>query len=318
MKQPYLTVSFAPHIHYKATTSRIMRDVIIALTPAFAVSIVVFGLQAALVTVTCVASCVFFEWAYEKLLKKKVTTRDLSAVVTGILLAFNLPVTIPLWQAVIGSFIAIIMVKQLFGGLGKNFANPAITARIVMFLAFPATMTTWVQLHDVVSTATPMADAVSAATPLMLMSRGEYESLPSIWSMIIGTRGGCLGETSNIALLIGGIYLLKRRVITWHTPVMFIGTVVIMTTLLGAKPMYHLFAGGLFLGAIFMATDYPTTPNTNTGRIIFGIGCGILTVLIRLYGSYPEGVSFSILFMNMLVPYINKFTLIKAFGGVKA
>jgi len=313
-----MIVSYAPHIRDRIAVNRIMLDVIIALTPAFIASILIFGHRAALITGVCVGTCVFSEWIYQKAMKKTTTVGDLSAVITGMLLAFNLPVEIPVWQAMFGSLVAIILVKQLFGGLGKNFANPAITARIVMFLAFPATMTTWVQLHDVVSTATPMADAVSAATPLMLMSRGEYESLPSIWSMIIGTRGGCLGETSNIALLIGGIYLLKRRVITWHTPVMFIGTVVIMTTLLGAKPMYHLFAGGLFLGAIFMATDYPTTPNTNTGRIIFGIGCGILTVLIRLYGSYPEGVSFSILFMNMLVPYINKFTLIKAFGGVKA
>jgi electron transport complex protein RnfD len=285
-----------------------MLDVIIALIPAFIASIWIFGPRAALVTGVCVASCVFFEWAFQKLTKRSVTISDFSAVVTGILLAFNLPVGIPLWQTVFGSAVAIIFVKQIFGGIGKNFANPAITARVVMFIAFSTTMTTWVQLPD----------AVSAATPLMLMSRGEYESLPAIWNMIIGTRGGCLGETSNVALLLGGIYLLIRRVIKWHTPVAFIGTVVVLTAIFGGSPIYHLFAGGLFLGAIFMATDYPTTPQTNSGRLIFGIGCGVLTVLIRLYGSYPEGVSFSILLMNVLVPYINKLTLTKPLGGVRA
>jgi len=303
-----MTVSFAPHITSKATVNRIMLDVIIALMPAFGMSIWIFGWRAALVTGVCVASCVFFEWAFQKIMKRQVTAGDFSAVITGMLLAFNLPVEIPLWQAVFGSAVAIIFVKQIFGGLGKNFANPAITARVVMFLAFSTTMTTWVQLPD----------AVSAATPLMLMSRGEHESLPAIWNMIIGTRGGCLGETSNIALLAGGIYLLIRRVIRWHTPVAFIGTVVVLTAIFGDLPQYHLFAGGLFLGAIFMATDYPTSPQTSLGRIIFGIGCGVLTVLIRLYGSYPEGVSFAILLMNMVVPYINKFTLTKPLGGMKA
>jgi electron transport complex protein RnfD len=285
-----------------------MLDVVIALVPAFIASVFIFGYRAALVTVVCVGSCVLFEMAFQKALKKQVTINDFSAVITGMLLAFNLPVDIPLWQAVFGSCVAIIFVKQLFGGLGKNFANPAITARIVMFLAFSTTMTTWVQLPD----------AVSSATPLMLMKRGEFESLPALWNMFIGTRGGCIGETSALALLIGGIYLLIRRVITWHTPVTFIATVFVLTALFGELPEYHLLAGGLLLGAIFMATDYPTTPQTSNGRIIFGIGCGILTVVIRLYGSYPEGVSFAILLMNMLVPYINKITLRKALGGVKA
>ena len=214
---------------------------------------------------------------------------------------------IPIWQAVFGSFVAIVLVKQLFGGIGKNFANPAITARIVMFLAFAVTMTTWVQLPD----------AISSATPLALIKRGELNALPGIWNMIIGTRGGCLGETSSLALLIGGVYLLIRRMITWHAPVTFIATVVLLSAIFGQLPIYHLFAGGLFLGAIFMATDYATTPQTSLGRVVFGIGAGILTVVIRLYGSYPEGVSFAILIMNILVPYINQLTLKKALGGVK-
>ena len=304
-----MIVSFSPHIRDKITTNKIMLDVIIALVPAFIASIWIFGPRAALVTCVCVVSCVFFEWVYQKAMKKPVTVNDFSACVTGVLLAYNLPVTIPLWQAIFGCAIAIVLVKQLFGGIGKNFANPALTARIVMFLAFSTTMTTWVQ----------MPDAVSSATPLMLMARGEFDSLPPLWNMIIGTRGGCLGETSSIALLIGGIYLLCRRVITWHAPITFIATTFVLTAILGDFSMvpYHLLGGGLIIGAFFMATDYPTTPQTNKGRIIFGIGCGIFTVIIRLYGNYPEGVSFAILFMNMLVPYINKFTLTKPLGGLK-
>jgi len=302
------TVVFPPHIRDRITTSRIMLDVIIALCPSFIASIIIFGPRSALVTCVCVAACVFFEWAFEKILKRPNTIKDLSAVITGMLLAFNLPVEIPLWQAVVGCAVAIVLVKQLFGGIGKNWANPAITARVVMFLAFSTSMTTWVQLPD----------SVSSATPLMLLSRNELESLPGIWNMIVGTRGGCLGETSAIALAAGGIYLLARRVITWHTPVVFIGTVVALSALLGMEPLYQMFAGGLFLGAIFMATDYPTTPQTNLGRVIFGAGAGLLTVLIRHYGSYPEGVSFSILLMNTVVPFINKISMTKPLGGKKA
>jgi len=302
-----MTVSFSPHIRDKITTNRIMIDVLIALIPAFIASVWIFGPRAALITCICVVSCVLFEWAYQRLMKKPVTINDFSACITGVLLAYNLPVGIPVWQAIFGCAVAIILVKQLFGGIGKNFANPAITARVVMFLAFSTTMTTWVQLPD----------AVSSATPLMLMSRGEIDSLPALWNMLIGTRGGSLGETSSIALLLGGIYLLWRRVITWHTPLAFIGTTFVLSLLLGdtSLSLYHLFGGGLILGAFFMATDYPTTPQTSKGRIVFGIGCGLFTVIIRFYGNYPEGVSFAILFMNMLVPFINKFTLTKPLGG---
>ena len=315
-------VSFSPHIHDKTTTSRIMLDVIIALCPAFVAAVWIFGTRAAIVTFVCVAACVVSEWAFQKITKRPNTINDFSAVITGMILAFNLPVTIPLWQAVFGSAFAIVIVKQLYGGIGKNFVNPALTARIVMFLAFATPMTTWVAipLVDVATAATPLAapvDVITAATPLALISSGRIEYLPSMMDMFIGMRGGSLGETSNIALLIGGLYLLFRRVITWHTPVTFIGTVVLMTAALGQEPMYQLFAGGLFLGAIFMATDYPTSPQTSKGRIVFGIGCGLLTALIRVYGGFPEGVSFAILFMSMLVPYINKVTQSKALGGKK-
>ena len=284
-----------------------MLDVIIALCPAFAAGVIIFGSRALLVTGVCTASCVFFEWAFQKALKKKTTINDLSAVITGLLLAFNLPVTIPLWQAVFGCFAAMILVKQLFGGLGKNFANPAITARVIMFLAFPVAMTTWVLPFD----------TVTGPTPLILFSRGETGSLPGLRDLFLGVHGGCIGETSELALLAGGLYLIIRRVITWHAPLSFIAAVFAITFLLGADPLQQILSGGLFLGAIFMATDYVTTPLTNSGRAVFGIGAGLITVLIRIYGSYPEGVSFGILFMNMLVPYINKLTLKKALGGLK-
>ena len=291
-----LLVSAAPHIRSKATTSRIMLDVLIALVPAFVASIVFFGYRAALVTGVCVVSCVFFEWGFEKIVKRPNTIKDFSACVTGVLLAFCLPVTIPLWQAVFGSAVAIILVKQLFGGLGKNYANPAITARVVMFLAFSLTMTNWVS---------PI-DGVTSATPLVLMGKGNMEAIPGLWDLFLGRRGGCLGETSNLALLIGGIYLMIRKVISWHAPVAFIAVVFGFSALLGGSPVYHILSGGLFLGAIFMATDYVTTPQANLGRLIFGAGAAIFTVIFRLYSNYPEGVAFSILLMNLLTPFIDK------------
>ena len=317
MSNTNMTVSFAPHIHYKAATNRIMLDVVIALCPAFIVSVLVFGPRAAFITGVCVGTCVFCEWAFEKALKRKITITDFSAVITGMLLAFNLPVTIPVWQAVFGSFVAIIIVKQLFGGLGKNFANPAITARVVMFLAFPITMTTWV-VPELASFGWPGVDTVTGATPLMCLARGEFDSLPGIRDLFLGVHGGCLGETSVLALLLGGLYLLARGVITWHAPAAYIATVFALTAVIGSHPVYQIFSGGLFLGAIFMATDYVTTPLTKPGRAIFGLGAGLLTVLIRLYGSFPEGVALSILLMNMIVPYINKLTARKALGGLNS
>jgi len=312
-----LTVSVSPHVYHKDRTNRIMIDVLIALSPAFITSIIFFGTRAAVVTLVCVASCIIFEWGFEKITNRPNTIRDYSACVTGVLLAYGLPVTIPLWQAVFGSAVAIIVVKQLFGGLGKNFANPAVTARIVMVLAFSATMTNWHSPETGMSLWMYPIDGVAGATPLALLRNGETDALPSLWHMFIGLRGGCFGETSNFALLLGGIYLMIRKVITWHTPLTFIAVVVGFTALLGHDPMFHLFGGSLFIGAIFMATDYVTTPQTNLGRVIFGVGCGLFVVLLRLYSNMPEGVSFAILLMNVLTPYINKFTETKPLGGSK-
>jgi electron transport complex protein RnfD len=236
-----------------------------------------------------------------------VTVGDLSAAVTGVLLAFNLPVSIPLWQAVFGCLVAIVAVKMLFGGLGKNFANPAITARIVMLLAFAGSMTHWTY-----------GDAVSGATPLAIVKAGDLASLPPVSHLLLGTHAGCLGETCILTLLLGFAYLLVRRVISWHTPVVFMATVFLFTLALGEQPVYQLLSGSLVLGSVFMATDYSTTPSTDWGRVIFGFGCGLLTVLIRVWGSYSEGVSFAILFMNILTPYISRWTRTKPFGGVKA
>ena len=297
-------VAASPHVTTKNSTAVIMRDVLIALLPAVLAGCVVFGLRALLVVAVTTAACVFFEWGFEKLCHTPSTISDLSAAVTGVLLAMNLPVSIPLWQAVFGALVAIVAVKGLFGGIGKNFANPAITARIVMFLAFSKTMTAWV-----------FPDAVSSATPLAMMANGESVDY---LTLLLGNHGGCLGETSALALLIGFAYLLIRGVISWHTPVCFVGTVFVMSLILGQDAVGQILSGGLMLGAIFMATDYSTTPSTNLGRVLFGIGAGLLTVLIRFYGAYAEGVSFAILFMNILTPYLSRWTETKPFGGVAA
>lgn len=304
-----MIVSVNPHIYAKDTTQTIMRDVLIALFPAVIASIVFFGVKALLVEVVCVATAMLCEWAFEKITKKPCTVMDLSAAVTGLILALNLPVDIPIWQAMFGSFVAIIVIKQFFGGIGQNFANPAITARVIMLVAFSGAMTSW---------AVPaFADATSAATPLAVIADGEGQ-LPSLLQMFLGARGGSMGETSCLALLIGGVYLICRKVISWHTPVAFMGTVLVCTALLGQQPLYQVMAGGLFLGAFFMATDYTTSPPTPKGRLIFGVGCGLITVLIRVWGNFPEGVSFSILLMNILNPYICDWTKTKPFGGVQA
>ena len=297
-------VAASPHVTTKNSTAVIMRDVLIALLPAVIAGCVVFGLRALLVVAVTTAACVFFEWGFEKLCHTPSTISDLSAAVTGVLLAMNLPVSIPLWQAVFGALVAMVAVKGLFGGIGKNFANPAITARIVMFLAFSKTMTAWV-----------FPDAVSSATPLAMMASGESVDY---LTLLLGNHGGCLGETSALALLIGFAYLLIRGVISWHTPVCFVGTVFVMSLILGQDAVGQILSGGLMLGAIFMATDYSTTPSTDWGRVLFGIGAGLLTVLIRFYGAYAEGVSFAILFMNILTPYLSKWTETKPFGGVAA
>ncbi|MBQ1507606.1 MAG: RnfABCDGE type electron transport complex subunit D [Ruminococcus sp.] len=306
-----LISSVSPHFYGARTTKNIMLDVILALTPAAIASAVIFGLRSLLVIFTCVAVCVVSEWAFEKLCNKEQTISDLSAVVTGMLLALNLPVTIPLWQASLGCVIAIVVVKLLFGGIGQNFANPAITARIIMTTAFSGTMTNW---------AVPRAfdflpDATTSATPLAMAAKGEVDGLPTYLDMFLGNRGGCLGETCVLALLLGGAYLLARKVISWHTPAAFLGTVLIMSLICGKDPLFQLMSGGLMLGAFFMATDYATTPNTPLGKLVFGVGCGLITVLIRFWGNFPEGVSFSILIMNILTPYISKLTRSKPLIG---
>ena len=304
-----MVVSVNPHIYAAQTTQTIMRDVLIALFPAVIASVVFFGVKALLVEAVCVAVAVLCEWAFEKICRRDNTITDLSAAVTGLILALNLPVDIPIWQAMFGSFVAIIVVKQFFGGIGQNFANPAITARVIMLVAFSGAMTTW---------AVPaFTDATTAATPLAIIASGEGQ-LPTLAQMFLGARGGSLGETSCLALLLGGAYLIYRRVITWHTPAAFIGTVLVLTALLGRQPLYQVMAGGLFIGAFFMATDYTTSPPTPKGKLIFGLGCGLITVLIRVWGNYPEGVSFSILLMNILNPYICDWTRTKPFGGVQA
>lgn len=300
-----LIVSTSPHIRSKINTRAVMLDVIIALCPALIAATIIFGFRSLLVVGVCVAFAVLGEWGFQKVCKRDVTIGDLSAVVTGVLLGYSLPVGIPLWQAAFGSIVAIVVVKQLFGGIGKNFANPAVTARIVLFIAFAGTMTSW-----------QMPDAVSTATPLVAIKYGG--ELPELLDLFLGKRAGCLGETSIIALLIGGIYLIARKVITWHVPVVYLGTVFVLTALLDKEPVYQLMSGALVLSAFFMATDYTTTPATKTGKIVYGVGCGLITVLIRLWGNYPEGVSFAILLMNILTPHINSLTRSKPLGGVKA
>jgi len=309
-----LIVSAAPHVNAPQDTASIMKDVCIALIPAVAVSTYMFGYTALIMVLVCCAASVFFEWAARKILKRSNTVGDWSAMVTGLILALNLPVTMPYWMAIIGCFVAIVVVKQLFGGLGQNFANPAIVGRIALFIGFATDMTTW-KITPKMSQAIinfSGADAVTGATPLGLWEKGA--ELPSNLEMFLGNINGSLGEISAVALLIGGIYLVVKKVISPAIPVSFIATVAVMALLFGQDPIFQICAGGVFLGAIFMATDYVTCPITTSGKIIFGIGCGVLTMLIRMYGSYPEGVSFAILFMNILVPHIDDLTKKTAFG----
>ena len=306
-----LISSVSPHFHGQRTTRTIMLDVIIALVPAVIASVIFFGLRSLLVLTDCVAVCVASEWVFEKLCKKENTIGDLSAVVTGMILALNLPVDIPLWQAALGGVIAIVVVKQLFGGIGQNFANPAATARIILMTAFSGTMTSW---------ALPQAfnllpDATTGATPLALIAKGATENLPSYLDMFLGNTGGCLGETSALALILGGLYLIVRGVITWHTPVAFIGTVALMSLVCGQDVLAQVLSGGLMIAAFFMATDYSSTPATKWGKIIFGVGCGLITILIRFWGNFSEGASFALLIMNILTPYIEKLTRAKPLTG---
>lgn len=301
-----LILSVSPHIRSNITTRRIMLDVVISLLPAAIAGTLIFGIRSLAVIAVCVASAVISEYLFNKAAKKPNTITDLSAVVTGLLLSLNLPANTPLWQAAVGAAFAIIFVKCVFGGIGQNFANPAITARIFMLVAF----------GSMSSAAFPKnIDAVSGATPLAVLQNGGEVK---ITDLLLGTRGGSIGETCTVALIIGGLYLLFRRVISWHTPVIFVATVFLFTFAVKGDAftaLEYTLSGGLFIGAIFMATDYATTPVTKWGKVIFGIGAGLLTVLIRLWGVYPEGVSFAILLMNILTPYIDKWTAKKPFGG---
>lgn len=308
---PMLKVTSSPHIRSSRSTRSIMLDVIIALMPALAAAVYIFGPRVLLVTAITTASCVAAEYLTRKVLKRNTTIDDLSAVVTGLLLGFNLPVSIPWWMAVIGGVFAIIIVKQLFGGIGQNFMNPALAARVFLMVSYPSQMTAWTQ---------PLKglDAISTATPLAIQKALEGSaSLPPLLDMFLGLRSGCLGETCVLALLIGAAWLLYRRVITLHIPLAFIltvaaGALLKTGTLTGTA--YQIMSGGLILGAFYMATDYATSPLTRRGGLIFGIGCGIITCLIRFFANLPEGVSYSILLMNILVPHIEMLSMPKPFG----
>ena len=299
-----------PHIHSADSSRRIMLDVIIALLPASIAAVVLFGLQAALMICVCVAAAVVSEFLFNLIARRDQSVGDLSAVVTGLLLALNLSTNVPLWQCALGSVFAIVLVKCAFGGMGHNFANPAITARIFLLMAFTST---------VAGGAMPrLVDAVSSATPLDLIG-AEGAELPTLGQMVLGLRGGAIGEGCILALLIGFAYLLARKVIHWQTPVIFMGTVFVCFLISSGSfsvALYELLAGGLVLGAVFMATDYTTTPITAEGRMLFALGCGLLTFVIRRFCSLPEGVSYSILCMNILSPWLEKWTRRKPLGGV--
>lgn len=325
-----LKISTAPHMSSSSTTEILMRDVVIALLPAAVIAALFFGIGAIKVMLTAVAACVLCEYLIVRyLLKKPNTINNYSAIITGLLLAFNLPSTIPVWMILIGSFMAIGVAKMAFGGLGKNLFNPALVGRVFLFISFPVQMTTWAKPNwqdflnlDVQTGATTLGllkhiDASSSATALTR----ETATLPDYWHMLTGYTGGSLGEVSALALLLGLAYMLYRKVITWHIPFYYLGTVFIMTSLFWLitkdvryEPITHLLSGGLLLGAIFMATDYVTSPMTQKGKIIFAVGCGALTVIIRLFSAYPEGVSFAILIMNAFVPLIDKYFYTRIYG----
>lgn len=317
-----LTISSSPHAHSPVTTQTIMRDVLIALIPAMLGSIYFFGFRSLLVTLVSAAACVFFEWGFCKVRKLHCKTYDLSAVVTGVLLAFVCPVTIPYWTIILGDFFAIVLVKMLFGGLGKNFVNPALAGRAFLF-SWPVLMSNWVKVgFDNAAGLLSTADAVTAATPMSAMHQGALPE-ESILDMFLGNIGGCIGETSALLLIIGFVYLLYRKVITARIPLAYIGTVAILAFLFPqsndriAWMAAQVFGGGLMLGAIFMATDYVTSPLTKLGQIVYGIGCGIITILIRYFGGYSEGVTYAILCMNACAVLLDKIGRPVKFGAPK-
>jgi Na+-translocating ferredoxin:NAD+ oxidoreductase subunit D len=321
--------SSSPHAHSGESVRGIMFNVIAALLPALAASIYFFGWNAARLTVLCVAASVASEWATRKIMKRDAGVGDLSAIVTGILLAFNLPPTLPGWMAVLGAVMSIVVAKQVYGGIGYNLFNPALIGRAFLLVSFPVAMTTWAEPcqgfcpADAVTTATPLG-AWKTAWAAGAAPAAYFQDFP-VLDLLTGNRPGCIGETSSIALLIGAAYLFWKRTITWHTPAAYLGVVAIFSAILykadpvhNLSPLYHLLTGGVILGAFFMATDMVTTPVTRKGMLIFGAGCGLLTMLIRRWGGYPEGTSFAILIMNALTPLINRGTKPRVFGSRKA
>lgn len=329
MSDQPIIVSASPHVHSDRTSKKLMYDVVIALIPAFLVSLYVFGYNALIVTGVAVVSCLLFEYLIQRyLLKSNVTIADGSALITGLLLAFNLPAGLPVWMIVIGSLVAIGIAKLSFGGLGQNVFNPALVGRVFLLVSFPVQMTLW---PTAVENNTTLVDAVTGATTLGLLKEGVQFGqtiselslqIPSVTNMFLGITAGSLGEMSALALLLGGLYLVYRKVITWHIPFTVLATMALMTGIFWwidpeyyANPLIHLLSGGALLGAFFMATDLVTSPVTKKGMVIFAIGIGVITVVIRLFGSYPEGISFAILIMNAFVPLINSYFKPRRFGS---
>ncbi len=302
-----LIVTAAPHITSPDSTQKIMQRVCIAMVPTLIASVIIFGIQALILTAVTVAACVLFEYGYCKLMGREIPVDDFSAVVTGMLLAFNLPATLPWWMAVVGAFIAIVIVKQLFGGLGYNFANPAIVGRIALAMGFASKMASYPKPASAI-------DAFASATPLAAQAGGGVQTY---LTLLMGNHGGVLGETCALTILVGGIYLIATKVISPVIPVTYLGTVAVLSLLAGRDPIYQLLSGGLMLGAFFMATDYVTSPTTNKGKLVFGLGLGIVTCAIRFLGTMNEGVSFAILLMNLLVPYIDVLTRQELLGVAK-
>lgn len=326
-------VTAAPHVRSTNSVAKVMTNVIVALIPALAVGVYYFGLYSLVVVVVCMLSAVGFEALAQVLMKRKVSVNDMSAALTGMLLGMNLPPTVPLWLPVIGAGFAVVIVKQLFGGTGQNFMNPALGSRAFLLASWPALMTrfslakagawTSIAVPDAITSASAAGpDAISGATPLQSLAAGQY--LPGLWNTFIGNVSGVIGEASALALILGGLYLIIRKVISWHVPVTFIGTVAVLTYLLGPNSFsltavgYHVFSGGLMLGAIFMATDYASAPIDRKAQVVYGIGCGVLTAVFRLFGPTTEGVSYAILIMNLAVPLLDKAIKPKLYGEVKA
>lgn len=310
-----LIVSHSPHIITPVSVSRVMGYVIIALLPSLIAGTVVMGSRALLLAAVCILSCVIFEALWNRLLKKENTISDLSAVVTGLLIALNVPVTLPFYMAVVGCFFAIIIVKQFFGGIGHNFMNPALAARAFLLASWAGAMTTFVVPGEAVHIF-GNANVITSATPLSILKNGGGD-LPSYGQLFLGNIGGSMGETSVLAILIGAAFLVYKKVIKLHTPLAYILTLFVLGYISGGDGLFHILSGGVMLGAFFMATDYTTTPSTGAGQIIFGVGCGLVTFLIRKWGGYPEGVTYAILLMNVVTPLIDKYVMPKTFGKVK-